>query len=202
MSDTGAGPTLVYTKMLPPYWRSFVTKYLDTTLITAASNNPFHPLGFIPLLKIIGDLTQKIQFLVLDNLAVFCILVTSFIDLLFKAILPRRRKVTYYDAPAIETISRVGNEKSSEGKGFSLPNKLWVSQLRRIPPMSQAAVLVHTEATELKIIRNSHRTVAENHLLMGTKVPGVILAKRTSRRDDKLQFPTGVASQRATSGPL
>ena len=144
--DTGAGPNLLHSKILPYGWQSKLEPYASNTRIMDASNRPIQPIGVLPLWLRLGQFQARLRFLVVSNMATTCILVTSFIDRFVKAIIPGRRKVVLYPSPAVAIVGSQSPTTYSnapdptEDSTSTVSNKLKVVKLLSIPPMTRATV--------------------------------------------------------------
>ena len=61
--DTGAGPNLVHSRILPQGWQSKLEPYVSTTKIVDASNRTMQPIGILNLWLRLGQFQARIRFL-------------------------------------------------------------------------------------------------------------------------------------------
>ena len=164
--DSGAGPNLIHLSCVAELWRAAIKSARSPPLIDA-SNRSMNALGEVNLHVRIGEFYARVPFFVITNLAVECILGTTFLDRHVKAILPQQRKVLLHHAPSVEltgvTPSRHDCKMASRGPKQQLPQeensadrkrvlfptnvpsrKIRVVKGVTIPPMIQAMVCVAT----------------------------------------------------------
>ena len=89
--DSGASPNLIHLRCVAEPWRAAI-KSARSPLLIDASNRSMKAIGELKLHVRIGEFYARVPFLVVTNLAVDCILGTTFLDRHVKAILPPQRK--------------------------------------------------------------------------------------------------------------
>ena len=164
--DSGAGPNLIHLHCVAEQWRAAIKSARSTPLIDA-SNLSMKALEELKLHVRIGAFCARVPFLIVTNLAVGCILGTTFLDRHVKAILPPHRKVLFHHAPSVALTrvppSRYGCKMASRGTSSQLlreenstdrksaqflmnvpSRKIRVVKGVTIPPMTQATVRVAT----------------------------------------------------------
>ena len=124
--DSGAGPNLIYLRRVAGPWRAAIKSARSPPLIDA-SNRSMKALGELKLHVRIGEFCARVPFSVVTNLAVDCILGTTFLDRHVKAILPPQRKVLFHHAPSVSltgiTPSRHDRKMASRGPSQQLPQE-------------------------------------------------------------------------------
>ena len=174
--DTGAGPNLVHSKILPYGWQSKLEPYASNTRIVDASNRPMQPIGTLPLWVRLGQFQARIRFLVVSNMATTCILGTSFIDRFVKAIIPGRRKVVLYHSPAVAIVGSQspainGNAPDPAGDHTNtVSNKLKVVKPLSIPPMTKATVTVQSDRGGLCFLQPNPKMATNQLSLMASGI--------------------------------
>lgn len=108
--DTGAGPNLVDSQLLPLSWSSKVKPVADPGL-TAAGKQTITVEGVILLHVQLGDLRVRVWFGVVKNLAVSVLLGTSFIDRFVTGIFPPERKVVPQNSEPVDIIDKPPQEQ-------------------------------------------------------------------------------------------
>ena len=98
--DSGAGPNLIHLRCVAEPWCSAIKSARCPPLMDV-SNRSMNSLGELTLYVWIGEFVARIPFLVVTNLAVDCILGTTFLDGHVKAILLLERKVMFHHAPSV-----------------------------------------------------------------------------------------------------
>ena len=190
--DSGAGPNLIHLRCVAEPWRAAIKSVRSPPLIDA-SNRSMKALGELKLHVRIGEFYARVPFLVVTNLAVDCILGTTFLDRHVKAILPPQRKVLFHHAPSVAltgvTPSRHDRKMASRGPSQQLPQeensadrkraqfptnvpsrKIRVVRGVTIPPMTQAMVRVATPVGGLCFLQNHPKTAHKNLCLMAQGV--------------------------------
>ena len=97
VQDSGAGPNLIHLRCVAEPWLAAIKSARSLPLIDA-SNRSMKALGELKLHAQIGEFCARVPFLVVTNLAVDCILGTTFLDRHVKEILPPQRKVLFHHA--------------------------------------------------------------------------------------------------------
>ena len=92
--DTGARPNLLHLRKLSSPWIERIQRIPVPTLVDA-KRRPKNVMGALPLIGQIGQFKALVTFLVVTNMAVDCILGTSFIDRHVKTIYPRQRRIAF-----------------------------------------------------------------------------------------------------------
>lgn len=166
--DTGAGPNLIHYDRIDPAWR---TSIRDTTTpsLRDASKRAMRTLGVITLLVRIGQFQAHVQFLVVPNLAVDCILGTTFTDRHVKAIYPRSQTVHFHDAPPVALVgstSPTAPASAPHDLAQETPSrKLRLARAIVIPPMTQMPATVTAASGGLCFLQN-HPRMAHKHLAL------------------------------------
>ena len=174
--DSSAGPNLIHLRCVAELWRAAIKSARSPPLIDA-SNRSMKALGELKLGVRIGDFCARVPTMVVTNLAVDCILGTTFLDSHVKAIVPLQRKVLFYHAPSVAltgvTPSRHERKMASRGPSPQLlqeenpadrkcaqfltnvpSRKIRVVKPVTIPPMTQAMVRVATPVGGLCFLQN------------------------------------------------
>ena len=161
-----------------------------------ASNRSMKAFGELKLHVQIGALCARVPFLVVTNLAVDCILGTTFMGHHVKAIIPPQMKFLFHHAPSVAltavTPSRHDRKMASRGPSQQLPQEENSADRKRaqfptnvlsrkirmvkgvtIPPMTQAMVRVATPVGGLCFLQNHPKTAHKNLCLMAQVVMGL-----------------------------
>lgn len=125
----------------------------------------------------IGDLTARVQVLVVDNLSAECILERSFISQFVKAILSKRKKVLFYETPAVVIIKSGRKERSPEGNTLTPSSTVRVAESGKSTLSPKRLRCFKKKAKGLTFIQNCSRMIAAKHLLMANGLCMVVLAK-------------------------
>ena len=102
--DTGAGPNLVRSNLLPDDWERFRVHTTPSIPIVGAGGRRLRQKGTVTLFVELGKLRVKAQFLVVEGLATECILGCQFINRHVAAILPKEKVVRLSDASTIQIL--------------------------------------------------------------------------------------------------
>ena len=180
--DTGAGPNLVSTLVLPEKWKRYLQVESNLPPIRDASNNRIRTVGTISLHVRIGELRCRVRFIVVTNLAVDCILGTSFIDQYVEAIRPRKRAIQFVDnsrtpivGKTLSTRKTENNSPKSENQSVpTVSNKIRLCKAVRIPPMTQATVQVQSAKAGLCFLQNHPRVITKRLSLMANGVMDIV----------------------------
>ena len=174
--DSGASPNLIHLRCVAEPWRAAIKSARSPPPIDA-SNWSMKVLGEFKSHVQIGAFCACVPFLVVTNLAVDCILGTTFLDRHVKPILTLQRKVLFHHAPSVAltgvTPSRHDRKMASRGLSQHLPQEEnWADRKRAqfstkvpsrnirvvegvtIPPMTQAMVRVATQVGGLCYLQN------------------------------------------------
>ena len=89
--ESRAGPNLIHLRCVAESWRS-ASKPGRSPLVIDASNRWMKALGELTIYVQIGGFVACVQFLVVTNLTVDCILGTTFVGRHMKSFLPPQRK--------------------------------------------------------------------------------------------------------------
>jgi hypothetical protein len=139
--DTGAGPNLIRSSTLPKNWRTEgMTQPCLRTRIVDANGNAILPLSRTDLVCQVGTLLTKVEFIVVDTLAVDCILGCDFIDRHVRSIRPAAGLIELNNRGEVRLIAH----------GASLPVRL--AKAIRLPPLTEVVALVVTELDGLCLI--------------------------------------------------
>ena len=164
--DSGAGPNLIHLRCMAEPWRVAIKSARSPPLMDASNRSMKAP-GELKLHVRIGEFCARVPFLVVTNLAVDCILGTTFLDRHMKAIPPPQRKVLFHHALSVAltgvTPLRHDHKMASRGPSQQLPQEensadrkhaqfptkvlsrnICVVKGVTIPPMIQAMVRVAT----------------------------------------------------------
>ena len=151
--DTGAGPNLIHAKVLPANWKHYL-KPLSGPPLIAANRHRLNAIGEIPLYLRLGEFRAKVHFAVVTNMAVTCILGTSFIDRFLNAIHPGPKLIHLHGDPPVATLGSTSNSSKAAAvqtkQAISPPtatksNKIHLAKPVRIPAMSETQVLVRSD---------------------------------------------------------
>ena len=196
VADTGAGPNLIHRRLLPAAWQQRI-QFRPTPGLVDAQRNPIKASGVLSLMVQIDQLWAQVQFIVVTNMAVDCILGTSFIDRHVKAIVPPSRRIYFNNSPSVPLVgcTKPKGETSSDGnstkpKPFPFPSKTLSNKVRAsesvlIQPMTQATVMVQTEQAGLVFLQG-HPRLAEKKMALAANGVMDVSTKR--------QFPMLVAN--------
>ena len=128
--DSGAGPNLIHLRCVAEPWRAAIQSARSPPLIDA-SNRSMKALGELKLYVRIGEFVVRVPFLVVTNLAVDCIIGTTFLDRHVKAILPPQRKVLFHHAPS---VALTGVTPSRHDRKWPRGDRRSSSRRRKIRP--------------------------------------------------------------------
>ena len=143
--DTGAGPSVIRSDMLPDDWKSagIIVPKSETRRIQDANGNIVHTKATVQLTFVLGPLTATFQFLVVDTLAVPILLGCDFINQYVKCIKPREGRIDL-EGGGTTFLIRTDIKKSS-----ITDTTIRVAKYIELAPMSETNVLVQTSAEGL-----------------------------------------------------
>lgn len=116
--DTSAGQKLVSARKIPRSWLPNVHPISAPPLVSAKKQRPY-VLVSISLIVTVGQLNVRVTFLFVANLSNDVILGTSFTDHHVKSILPRHRKVMFYNSPSVCIVGSTQAQRRNIGTNFS-----------------------------------------------------------------------------------
>ena len=160
--DTGSGPNLVRESLLPKDWRSFAIKQDSYPSIRDANGRRLQVEGVATLHVDIGDVSHRVRFLVVKNLAVKAILGCAFIKRYVQGIFPQQDRLILRDGGSVAivtarksklaTVSANVRDADSPLRKKVAPTrrrKVRLTQAVTVPPLSEAIVCVSTTMTGL-----------------------------------------------------
>ena len=171
--DTGSGMNIVRQDALTDGWQTWLTKDAVLPTLGDANGRPLRLLGEIVLSIRFGNTTYRVPFIVADKLAV--IVGTRFMNRYVDAIECRNQTIRLNRGGTIVILSRHDsrrsherpndrqlnnddqndsprNDKRTNDDPFNKPHTIRTARTVTIPPMSQVAIPVVTEASGLVYI--------------------------------------------------
>jgi hypothetical protein len=152
--DTGAGPNLVREDVLPPGWERGLIPGQVLPRVSNASGRRMPVKGVVALVLRVGDLVRRVRFLVTSDLAVPCILGCHFINAHVKGILPRERRVDLCEGGSVSLLGRYDACAVPQAtlEVHRASNKVRVARLFKVPPRSEAHIMVSCALSGLCLI--------------------------------------------------
>jgi hypothetical protein len=149
--DTGAGPNLVREGILPKGWERFLIPNQALPRINIASGKRMPFRGVITLYVLVGDLVTRVLFYVVPGLGTPCILGCNFINLHFRSIHPKERRVDLNEGGSVVIASGIDAENAASAQIREPTASTKVRQSRKtvIPPRCEAHVEVTSAASGL-----------------------------------------------------
>ena len=143
--DTGAGPSVIRSDMLPEDWKStgIIVPKSETRRIQDASGNIVNTKATVQLAFVLGPLSATFQFLVVDTLAVPILLGCDFINQYVKCIKPREGRIELQGGGMTFLI------RNDIKKNSITDTTIRIAKYIELPPMSETNVLVQTSAEGL-----------------------------------------------------
>ena len=179
--DTGSGYNVIRLRDLPTGWERYRVPNATMPALGDANGNRLRLLGKVVLRVRFGSAMYRIAFLVAERLAVSVIIGTSFMNRhvrgimcmdgeirLTRATIPilsrHHERKPYVEAPssAGEPPSEVSPHRKEEN--FSCSHTVKLSKPVTIPPRSQVAVPVRTEASGLVFLEPKHSVLARHNV--------------------------------------
>lgn len=153
--DTKAGPNFLCQDHLTPFLKTQVVHESGTIKIHDAIDKPIHIIGSINLYVHVGRMTELVNFLVCERLAVSAILGCDFCDQFVECIYSKTRSVELVDGSTLPIVRHYCKQRSavtksskvfsfSERKGRVSP-QIRSTQRVRVSPLSQAMITVQAE---------------------------------------------------------
>lgn len=155
--DTGAGPNLTQKREMDLTWHSYIRSVQNPNLLVGSkqlmsSCRPNY------LTVSIGDFQGRVLFFMIQNLAVFCLLGTSFIDHHVKNILSGLWKVVFHHSPSLAITGQRSLPKPKTSLTFELEDRSEkIRTKRRVTtlPMSQAKVQAQCPTGGLRSVQKT-----------------------------------------------
>ena len=169
--DTGAGPNIINANVLPAVWRTSIKSTSVPPLVDAQSR-PLRCLGVLPLIVRIGQFKARVHFVVVTNMAVDCILGTSFCDRHVHGIFPRTRRVAFHDGSSVPIIGQTAGlpkfgvpqaPPPAQNPKLNTSNRVRLARKILLPPMTQTEVDVRVDQGGLRFIQ-AHPKLIDKHM--------------------------------------
>ena len=175
--DTGAGPNLVRSNLLPDDWERFRVHTTPSIPIVGAGGRRLRQKGTVTLFVELGKLRVKAQFLVVEGLATECILGCQFINRHVAAILPKEKVVRLSDASTIQILKDSDpllplEERVKTPEGPS--TKIRVSKFTKVPSRSETLVWVQCSSPGLQFLQSLLKTHENLGISMGNGIADVL----------------------------
>ena len=179
--DTGAGPNLVRSNLLPDDWERFRVHTTPSIPIVEANGRRLRQKGTVTLFAELGKLRVKAQFLVVEGLATECILGCQFINRHVAAILPKEKVVRLSDASTIPILKDSDpllplEERVKTPEGPS--TKIRVSKFTKVPSRSETLVWVQCSSPGLQFLQSLLKTHENLGISMGNGIADVLPSQR------------------------
>jgi hypothetical protein len=159
--DTGAGPNLIREKVLPEDWERYRIPGPPEFHIVGAGCRRLLQKGNITLTVQLGTITVQARFIVVEGLAVECILGCQIIDRQVQTILPKEKRATLTNGGLIPIIHDSGPQLVGKlvtpPKELPPSTKVRVPKIFVLPPRSECFVPVQCAAPGLRFLQTRLR---------------------------------------------
>ena len=181
--DTGCGPNVIRCSALPQGWEDSLLQDQDLPALGDANGNTLRLMGKIKLRVRLGSATYRVFFVVAEHLAVGVIIGTSFMNRNEKGIMCMDQWIYLTRSKVPILAQHQGLHQVSEGDlhesqspsaqerkqrmteiNLKAPTTIRLAKHITIPPPSQVAAPVTTQASGLVFIEPKHALQARHHV--------------------------------------